>query len=116
MAMSRTRAWVIGVGLFAVLSVADFVQTYALIADGPAHEANPVAAGWLARHGWVGLAVFKALLCLCVFAAIALLARRGSPAAGRVLALGCAVLFGVGVYSRGLLAAEAAEAEYQTLV
>src|SRR4051794_23861243 len=104
--MSKTRAWMIGAGLFAALSVADFVQTYALIADGPAHEANPVAAEWLDRHGWVGLAAFKGLICLCVFGAVALLARRGSPAAGRVLALGCAVLLGVGVYSRGLITAE----------
>lgn len=114
--MSKTRMWAIGAGLFAALSVADFVQTYALIEGGPGHEANPVAAHWLERHGWVGLALFKGLVSLCVFGAVALLARRGSPAGGRLLAVGCAVLFGVGVYSRGLLVAEAAEAEFQAAV
>lgn len=114
--MSKFGLWAIGAGLFAALSVADFVQTYALIEGGPAHEANPVAAHWLERHGWIGLALFKGLVCVCVFGAVALLARRGSPAAGRLLAAGCAVLLGVGVYSRGLLVAEAAEREFQSAV
>jgi hypothetical protein len=114
--MSKTGAWVVGSGLFAALSVADFVQTYALIEGGPAHEANPVAAEWLARHGWAGLAVFKALMCLCVLGIVGLLAVRKSPAAGRVLALGCAVLFGVAVYSRGLIVGERAELAFQDAV
>ena len=113
--MSKTKAWVTGTGLFAALSVADFVQTYALIEGGPAYEANPVAAEWLARHGWAGLAAFKGLLGLCVIGAVALLARRRPPVAARVLALGCAVLFGVGVYSRGLLTTQAAEAEFEAV-
>ena len=111
--MSKTWAWVVGSGLFLALSVADFVQTYALLQGGTVVEANPVAAEWLARHGWVGLAAFKGALTLTVFLVVVLLARRRSPAAGRVLALGCAVLLGVAVYSRGLVTAERAEAEFE---
>lgn len=114
--MNKIRMWALGAGVFAALSVADFVQTYALIEGGPAHEANPVAAHWLERHGWTGLALFKGLVCLCVFGTVALLARRGSPAAGRLLATGCAVLFGVAIYSRALLTAEAAEIAFQEAV
>lgn len=112
--MSKVWAWATGVGLFAALSVADFVQTYALIEGGAAHEANPLAAEWLARHGWTGLAVYKGSLTLTVFGSILLLARRRPPVAARVLGLGCGVLFAVGVYSRGLLVAEAAENEFLT--
>ena len=112
--MSKTWAWATGSGLFLALSVADFFQTYALIEGGPAHEANPVAAEWLARYGWAGLAAFKGLITLTVFAAVGLMALRRSPAAGRVLALGCAALLVVGVYSRGLLTAEQREAEFQS--
>ena len=108
--MSKAGAWVMGVGLFAALSAADFVQTYALIEGGTAHEANPFAAEWLERYGWAGMAVFKGLVTATVFGAVLLLARRRPPVAARVLALGCGVLFSVGVYSRGLLTAEAAEA------
>ena len=103
--MFRTWGWAAGLGLFAALSAADFAQTYALVGHGGAHEVNPVAAEWLARHGWAGLAVFKGLTTLVVVGCVGLLSRRGSPAAGRVLALGCGALLVVGVYSRGLLTA-----------
>jgi hypothetical protein len=95
-----------GAGLFVLLSAADYLQTYVLIAHGPAHEANPVAAEWLDRHGWAGLALFKGLVTLAVLLAVGLLAGRRSPAAGRVLAVGCATLLAVGVYSRGLVTAD----------
>ncbi len=111
--MSKTWAWAIGCGLFLALSAADFVQTYVLVEGGAVREGNPVAAEWLARHGWVGLAAFKASLTLTVLGVVGLLARRGSPAAGRVLGLGCAVLLGVAVYSRGLVTEAAAEERFQ---
>jgi hypothetical protein len=114
--MSRASAWAVGVGLYTALSAADFLQTYALIEGGTGHEANPVAAGWLRDYGWAGLAAFKAAMTMTVFGSVLLLARRRPPVAARVLGLGCGVLLAVGVYSRGLLTAEAAEDEFLAAV
>ena len=51
-----------GLAVFLALSLTDFVQTFALItgSDGAVYEANPIADAWLAKHGWTGLAAFKA--------------------------------------------------------
>ncbi|HET6573349.1 MAG TPA: DUF5658 family protein [Fimbriiglobus sp.] len=104
--MTAKRIWLAGLALFALLSVTDFVQTYALIADsdGGVYEANPVANAWLEQHGWGGLAAFKAgAVAVFVGAAALLLVRRPNAGAG-VMALGCAALFAVTVYSGQLLA------------
>jgi hypothetical protein len=87
--------------LFALLSLADLVMTWALIRHGRGqfYESNPVAAWCLRCHGWTGLAGFKAvavLLCVALTAAIAL---RRPRAAGGVLALACAVTAGVVLYA-----------------
>ena len=48
--------------LFVVLNFADLVLTAWLLStsEGGVYEANPVARWWLVRHGWLGLAAFKA--------------------------------------------------------
>ncbi len=101
-----------GLALFAVLSVTDFIQTFALISggDGQVYEANPVAALWLERYGWHGLAVFKAGTVFLFVAAAVLLVRRHPRAGAGVVALGCAALLLVTNYS-GQLLAEPPEAE-----
>ncbi len=103
---TRTRLLLTGLAIFAVLSVTDFIQTYALISgsDGAVYEANPVANAWLERHGWNGLAAFKVGVVL-VFTATAVLITLRRPRAGAgVIALGCAALLVVTLYSHQLLA------------
>jgi hypothetical protein len=87
--------------LFALLNLADFGLTWYLLraGGGAVYESNPVAAWWLGRYGWLGLAGFKA-------AAVALAAGLGvivflrRPQAGhRVLGFGCAALAAVVLYS-----------------
>src|SRR5918994_2156179 len=100
------RLWLAGVVAFALLSLTDFVQTYALITrgEGTVYEANPVAGAWLERHGWSGLAAFK-LGAVAVFAGAAVLLAIRRPRAGAgVLALGCLALLSVTFYSSRLLA------------
>jgi uncharacterized protein DUF5658 len=105
--LTAKRIWLAGLALFALLSATDFAQTYALISqsDGGVYEANPVAGAWLERHGWGGLAAFK-VGAVAVFtgAAALLLVRRPKAGAG-VMALGCAALLSVTIYSSQLLAA-----------
>jgi hypothetical protein len=100
------RLWLAGVVAFALLSLTDFVQTYALITrgEGTVYEANPVAGAWLERHGWSGLAAFK-LGAVAVFAGAAVLLAIRRPRAGAgVLALGCLALLTVTLYSSRLIA------------
>src|SRR5262245_13138082 len=79
--------------LFVLLSLADLALTCWLLdrSGGAVYEANPVAGWWLARHGWAGLACFKALVVVVVLGLTLAIARSRPVAAGRVLGLGCAV-------------------------
>src|SRR4051794_33180891 len=90
--------------LFVVLSLADLALTCWLLdrSGGQVYEANPVAGWWLARHGWAGLACFKALAVALVIGLALLIARSRPLVAGRVLALGGAVTAFVVVYSATL--------------
>lgn len=101
-----------GLAVFLALSLTDFVQTFALItgSDGAVYEANPIADAWLAKHGWTGLAAFKAGIVLVVVGVVAVLARRNPPAAVFVTAAACLVTGGVTVYSHGLIGRTNAEA------
>jgi hypothetical protein len=93
--------------LFALLSGADFLLTWHLLRDGAgaAYEGNPLAAWWLARAGWVGLAAFKAAMTLTA-AGLAVLVFRRRPRAGhRLLAFCCAAVAAVVLYSSGLCGA-----------
>lgn len=103
--VTAKRLCLFGLGFYAVLSVVDFVFTFALIrlSGGTAYESNPVAAAWLDRYGWSGLAVFKALVVLIFAGSVAvILCRRPQVAAG-VVTLGCAVLLWVTAYSHDMI-------------
>jgi hypothetical protein len=93
-----------GLGLYTLLSVADWMLTFALLRIHPgAVESNPLAAACLDLHGWRGLALYK-LGGVLVFAGAAVLILRRRPAiAAGVVSLGCGALLWVTVYSHGLL-------------
>jgi hypothetical protein len=94
----------LGTGLYALLSAADWTMTHALLRSNPAAvEANPLAAACLEQHGWDGLAVYKCGSVLMFVGAVALLLRRRPSVAAGVVALGCAVLVAVTVYTHGLI-------------
>lgn len=104
--MSWSKVTVAGLAVFAALSATDFMQTFALVetTGGRVVEGNPVAAEWLDRYGWTGLAVFKAASMLVVCGVIFLLARHRPSAGALVAAVGCLALIGVTTYSHNLLA------------
>jgi hypothetical protein len=90
--------------LYTALSVTDLVLTWFLLKQpgGGAYEWNPIAAWWLSRFGWWGLAQLK-LGVVLLTAALALVVSVYRPrAAGRMLTFGCGVLASVLFYS-GLL-------------
>jgi hypothetical protein len=90
--------------LFILLSAADLVLTWWLLcrSGGQAYEANPIAAWWLARHGAVGLACFKAAAVLLVLVLAGLIARYRPRTAGCILTLACVSLTAVVLYSAAL--------------
>jgi hypothetical protein len=94
----------VGLGLFALLSVTDWVMTFALLRLHPgAVESNPVAAACLERYGWEGLALYKTGSVLVFLGAVYLLARRRPAVAACVVAFGCAALLAVTTYSHDLI-------------
>jgi hypothetical protein len=90
--------------VFVLLSVADLSLTCWLLerSGGNVHEANPVAAWWLARYGAMGLACFKGAMVLLVLGLAAVIARHRPRAAGHILTFGCAALALVVLYSASL--------------
>jgi uncharacterized membrane protein len=104
--MSWQRLILAGLIGFTALSVTDFLQTFALVeaSDGRIVEGNPVAAEWLDRWGWTGLAVFKAGAVAVVLGVIYVLARHRPPAGAMVAAIGCLALAVVTTRSDHLLA------------
>jgi hypothetical protein len=92
---------------FAVLSATDLVLTFWLLQGekGVAYEANPLAAWWLGRFGWAGLAAFKLGTVVVVGCLLAFLLRRRPLVVRRVLTFGCAALVLVVLYSASLVAA-----------
>jgi hypothetical protein len=103
-----------GLSLYALLSVADWALTYALLRAHPgAVESNPVAAAFLEQHGWGGLALFKFAVVLVFTAAVVMILRRRPAVAAGVVGFGCAALLWVTTYSHGLLAQAHREAAEQ---
>jgi hypothetical protein len=101
-----------GLGLYALLSVADWMLTFALLRIHPgAVESNPLAAACLEQHGWRGLALYKTGGVLVFTAAVVLLLRRRPAIATSVVGAGCAALLWVTIYSHGLLCQAHREAE-----
>ena len=99
----KLSVW-IGLGLYALLSVTDWVMTFALLRLHPgAVEANPLAAACLEQYGWNGLALYKTGGVLMFIGPVYLLTRRRPAVAAGVVALGCAVLLTVTVYTHGLI-------------
>lgn len=93
-----------GLGLYAVLSVADLILTFLLLsANLTAYESNPFAGAYLERYGWEGLVVFKAMAVFVVVASVLLLLRRRPILSAVVVTFGCAVLLSVNAYSHDLL-------------
>jgi hypothetical protein len=74
-----------------------------LRAGGGAYESNPVAAACLERHGWHGLALYKAAGVVAFAGTLVLLIRRSPKVAAGVVTFGCAVLVAVTTYSHNLL-------------
>jgi hypothetical protein len=111
--MSLKAYCVVGLGVYALLSAADLVLTFALLRlTGEAYEANPAAAACLEQHGWSGLAAFKAGGVLLFAGAVYLLVRRRPRVAASVVTLGCGVLLAVTCYSHDLIRqAQAEEAD-----
>ena len=106
--------------LFLAPSCLDLFLTLALLGQpgGVVGEGNPVAGWCLGRLGWPGVAALKLASVLLALALLAVAARRNPQAAGRGLALGCAVLWCVVLYSTLLLAwsvTPAAQADVEAL-
>lgn len=103
--MTAGRLYRGALAVFVALSVTDFVQTYFLIhnSGGAVYEANPVAAPWLERYGWDGLAAYKLGAVLVVVGAVVAMAQRDRRVAVGVAALGCAAVLSVTLYSHGLI-------------
>jgi hypothetical protein len=84
------RAFSLSILVLLLLNAADFALTRLLCQEsGGAYEANPVAAWWLMRFGWLGLAGFKAALVFAVVGIAVLLIRHRPKAAWAVLGVGC---------------------------
>jgi hypothetical protein len=94
----------IGVGLYAILSIADLILTFNLLrVNRAAYESNPIAARCLEQFGWGGLTAYKAGAVLIFISATALIARRRPTVGAGVVTFGCAVLFSVTTYSQNLI-------------
>ena len=93
-----------GVGVYALLSATDWLLTFSLLRAYPtAIEANPLAAACLEQYGWNGLALYKFGGVVGFVGAVFLLARRRPSVAAGVVAVGCAVLLTVTVYTHSLI-------------
>jgi hypothetical protein len=87
--------------LYTALSIADLYCTYVLVqqTNGSAYEANPLAAVWLSRYGWSGLAFFK-LMAVAFVTVVAMGVSWTRPNAGAfVLKFACTTTMVVILYS-----------------
>jgi hypothetical protein len=100
----KTFCW-LALGLYVTLSAVDFVFTFALIrlSDGMVYESNPIAAAFLDRHGWLGLAAFKLAGVLVFVVAVSMVMVRKRWVGAAVAAFGCGVLISVVSYSHQML-------------
>jgi hypothetical protein len=99
--------------LFAGLSLIDLTLTWIILwrAEGFACESNPVAAWWLDRFGWPGLAGFKVAIVLLVVTLTSVVSRHHPRAGTRLLTFGCCALLAVVQYSAALVLRAEAEAD-----
>jgi hypothetical protein len=105
------RFSILALALFVALSVCDFTFTYLLVegSGGSVYEANPFASSWLADHGWLGLAAFKALAVLVVVGAVGLIVRKRPVLGAAVACAACLATGIVNLHSHKLLAASEAQ-------
>src|SRR5579871_3655116 len=91
--------------VFFILSALDLVLTWWLIVQtgNEIYESNPVAAWWLSRYGWAGLAIFKGLAVLAVTLLAVLISLSRPRVGGRILAFGCLAVGAVVCYSSYLV-------------
>jgi hypothetical protein len=91
--------------LYSILSIADLYCTYVLIQQthGCVYEANPIAAVWLSRFGWHGLAWFKGLAVAFVAGVAAIISHYRPRAGDFVLKFGCGAMIVVIVYSWSIM-------------
>ena len=107
----KLAVWM-GLGLYSLLSVTDWVMTFALLRLSPeAFEANPFASACLERHGWGGLALYKAGGVLVFVGSVFLISRRRPAVAMGTVTFGCAVLLSVAFYSHQLICQASREAK-----
>src|SRR5688572_7403344 len=76
---------------FVLLSVCDFLTTWLLISrsEEGVYESNPVANSWLQQGGWIGLAIFKAIIVAAVAGIAIYMYYRRPRIAHDLLAIGC---------------------------
>jgi hypothetical protein len=87
--------------VFVLLSLSDWVLTWAVIRNGLGHvyESNPVAAWFLHCQGWAGLALYKAAMVLTSSSLSTVISWRRPRTGGLVLSLGCGVSAAVVLYT-----------------
>jgi hypothetical protein len=86
---SAKLGWTLVAG-FALLSVADFYLTWALISsDDRVVESNPIAAWWLDSYGWGGMAGFKLAMFALIGGLAAVVAARRPRLCELVLVFAC---------------------------
>lgn len=102
--MTARRLSLLGLVVFTLLSISDFVLTFALIlSKRGAYESNPVAAAWLEKYGWRGLAGFKSLSALVVMIALGMVCWKRPRFGAWAVFVACAAMLAVAVYSRHLM-------------
>lgn len=105
--MTAKRFFTFGLALYVGLSLTDLALTYLIVHRGIGYESNPVAEAWLHRHGWEGLAVFKALSVVVFGATVVVLARHRPRTADALVVAGCAALLVVVTHSWRMIDAHA---------
>lgn len=87
--------------LFLVLSAIDLLMTMWLLhhPSEAVYEANPVAAWVLARQGWLGMVVYKAIAVVLAVSLLVITARFRPHVADRLLTFSCVALLAVVSYS-----------------
>jgi len=95
----------VGLAIFLLLSITDFMITWKLVAasNTEVDEVNPLASWILQQFGWIGLATFKAALVSFIAASIVIIRLRRKSMGEAVLTFGCGAQASVVVTSLLLL-------------
>jgi hypothetical protein len=87
--------------VYLFLGLADLFLTWLLIqqGDGRMIESNPVAAWWLQKHGWAGMAFFKLGSVLAIGGLLGVIGLYRPRTSERLLVFGCGAQSAVVLYS-----------------